>query len=224
MNFVADSSTLIALAETGTLDALLFLKKQAGARFFIPPAVAFETMEHPEQIQRFAFSAFKIEKALKDGWLEKTPTKTAPSKTREILQSANSVFSVNGQSLKVLHAGEAEALAAYKEMQAIGILVDEKTTRLFIENPGILKQSLEQEYRGSVKVNQKALDELNRQLQGMAAVRSTEILAVAFEKGFFDGYGKNADAAFHAALYAVRNAGCSITTHELLEYQELHKT
>ncbi len=223
MNFVCDSSTLIALSETGTLDALAFLKQEAGARFFITPAVAFETMEHPEQIQRFAFSAFKIEKALKDGWIEPTLPKATPSKTREILQYANSVFSVNGQSLKVLHAGEAEALAAYKEMQAKGILVDEKTTRLFIEDAGILRQSLEQEYRGSVKVNQKALDSLKRLLQGMNAIRSTEILAVAFEKGYFDGYGKNADAAFHSALFAVRNAGCSITTHELLEYQELHK-
>ena len=57
----------------------------------------------------------------------------------------------------------------------------------------------------------------------MVAVRSTEILAVAFEKGYFDGYRNRADEAFHAALYAVRNAGCSITTHELLEYQEVHK-
>lgn len=224
MNFVCDSSTLIALAETGTLDALAHLKKKTGARFFVPPAVVFESIEHPEQIQRFAFSAFRIEKALTDGWIERTPGKVAPSKTRDILQSANNVFSVNGQSLKVLHQGEAEALAAYREMQANAILVDEKTTRLFIEDTAILQQSLEQEYRGSVKVNAKALESLRRLLEGFNAVRSTEILAIAYEKGYFDGYGKNADAAFHAALFAVRNAGCSITTHELLEYQELHKS
>ena len=223
MNFVADSSTLIALAETGTLDALAFLKKQNGARFFVPPAVVFESIEHPEQIQRFAFSAFRIEKALKDGWIERTPSRTAPSKTQEILQYANAVFSVNGQNLKVLHQGEAEALAAYKEMQSNAILVDEKTTRLFIEDAGLLQQSLEQEYRGRIKINQKALDALKRMLQGMNAIRSTEILAIAFEHGYFDGFGPNADAAFHSALYAVRNAGCSITTHELLEYQELRK-
>lgn len=221
MNIVCDSSTLIALSETGTLDALAFLKQKTGARFLVPPAVVFETMEHPEQIQRFAFSAFKIEKALKDGWIEKTSR--TPPKTKELLQQANSVFSVNGQSLKVLHQGEAEALAAYAETQAKAILVDEKTTRLFIEDTDILKESLEQEYHGKVKVNQKALENLNRLVQNMNAVRSTEILAIAFEKGFFDGYGKNAENAFHASLYSLRNAGCSITTHELLEYQETGK-
>ncbi|MBI5225900.1 hypothetical protein HY994_01515 [Candidatus Micrarchaeota archaeon] len=223
MNFLCDSSTLIALAETGTLDVLAFLKEKAKARFFIPPAVIYETMEHPEQIQRFAFSAFKIDKALQDGILERIPSKRPPTKTSEILQYANSVFSVNGQALKVLQQGEAEALAAYDEMQAKGILVDEKTTRLFIEDAGILRQSLEYEYRGKVKVNQSALDNLKKRLQGIVAIRSTEILAIAYELGFFDSYGAKSDPAFHAALYAVRNAGCSITTRELLEYQELHK-
>lgn len=223
MNFVCDSSTLIALAETGTLDALSFLKEKAGARFFVPPAVVFETVQRPEDITAFAFSAFKIERALQEGTLERTPSKRAPPKTKDILRHANNVFSVNGQALKVLHAGEAEALAAYEEMQSRAILVDEKTTRLFIEDPALLQQSLEQEYRGRVKRNDDALNSLKKMLNGMNCVRSTEILAVAFEKGYFGGFGRNEEKAFHAALYAVRKAGCSITTHELLEYQELRK-
>ncbi len=223
MNFVCDSSTLIALSETGTLDALAFLKQKVGARFFVPPAVIFESIQRPEDITAFAFSAFKIERALEEGTLERTPSKRAPSRTKDVLRHSNNVFSVNRQPLKILHVGEAEALAAYDEMQARAILVDEKTTRLFIEDPALLQQSLEQEYRGKVKHNADASNELKKMLQGMNCVRSTEILAMAFEKGYFGGFGKNEEKAFHASLYAVRKAGCSITTHELLEYQEMHK-
>lgn len=223
MNFICDSSTLIALSETGTLDALAFLKQKVGARFFVTPAVIFETIQRPEDITAFAFSAFKIERALEEGTLEHTPGKRTPTKTKDVLRHSNNVFSVNGQPLKILHTGEAEALAAYDEMQARAILVDEKTTRLFIEDPALLQQSLEQEYRGRVKRNADASSELKKILQGMNCIRSTEILAMAFEKGYFESFGKNEEKAFHASLYAVRKAGCSITTHELLEYQELHK-
>ncbi|MBI2445159.1 hypothetical protein HYV43_02100 [Candidatus Micrarchaeota archaeon] len=223
MNFVCDSSTLIALAETGTLDALAFLKQKAGARFFVPPAVVFETIQRPEEIAQYAFSAFKIERALQEGVLERTPSKRAPPKTGQVLEHANNVFSVNGRPLKILHAGEAEALAAYDEMQARAILVDEKTTRLFIEDSALLRQSLEREYRGKVKVNADASERLQKLLKGMNCVRSTEVLAIAFEKGFFQAYAKNEEKAFHAALFAVKKAGCSITTHELLEYQEVKK-
>jgi len=223
MNFICDSSTLISLAETGTLDALAFLKQNAGARFFVPPAVIFESIQRPEEITAFAFSAFKIEKALDQGTLERLPSKRAPAKTKDILRHSNNVFSVNRQPLKIIQTGEAEALAAYEEMQAKAILVDEKTTRLFIEDPALLQQSLEQEYRGNVKRNDDALNSLKKLLNGMNCIRSTEILAIAFEKGYFEGFKKNEEKAFHAALYAVRKAGCSITTHELLEYQELRK-
>jgi hypothetical protein len=223
MNFVCDSSTLIALAETGTLDALAFLKAKAGARFFVPPAVIFETIQRPEDITAFAFSAFKIERALEEGTLERTPGRRAPVRTKDVLRHSNNVFSVNRQPLKILHVGEAEALAAYGEMQAQAILVDEKTTRLFIEDPALLQQSLEHEYRGNVKRNADALDSLKKLLSGMNCIRSAEILAIAFEKGYFEPFGRNEEKAFHSALFAVRKAGCSITTHELLEYQELHK-
>ncbi len=223
MNFICDSSTLIALAETCTLPALYHLKQSAGARFLVPPAVGYETMQHPEHIKRFAFSAFKIEKVKDDGVLEMTEPKNLGQRTRDIMQRANSVFSVNGQALKVLHAGEAECLAVYLENKAKAVLVDEKTTRLLIEDPLLLRDSLQQEYHGRAKMNDSALDALKAATKGMVAVRSTEILAMAYEDGFFKGYGKNEVEAFHASLYALRNAGCSITTKELLEYQQIQK-
>ncbi|MBI4361398.1 hypothetical protein HY572_06545 [Candidatus Micrarchaeota archaeon] len=225
MNFVCDSSTLISLGETCTLGALTFLKEKTGARFLVPPAVVFESMQHPEQIKRYAFSGYKIQHQLEAGVLEATPpTKNLEQNAREILGQANRVFSVNKKPLKVLQIGEAECLAAYNAEAAKGVLVDEKTTRLFIEDPTLLKESLSAEYHRPVEVNRDAWEAVRKFTGGMVAVRSTEILAMAYEYGFFDGYQQNAANAFHSALYALRNAGCSITSHELLEYQRVQKT
>ncbi len=218
MNVVCDASTLISLGETCTLNALRFLKSKSKTRFFVPPAVVYEAIQHPEHIRKYAFSGYKVQSFLDSGILEAVDDRNLASKTQEILKQSNNVFSVNGRPLKIIHAGEAECLAAYRDLDAKAVLVDEKTTRLFIEDPKLLKDSLQKEYRANVKVNQKALSALADLLDGITALRSTEVLAVAVEKGYFAGFGKNAVPAFQAALYALRNAGCSITTAELEEY------
>lgn len=223
MKFVCDSSTLISLGETCTLGTLSFLKERTGAEFLVPPGVVYESMRHPEQIKKYAFSGYKIQHQLENGVLKAVAPKGLEQATQAILRESNRVFSVNKRPLKVLHLGEAECLAAYAAEGAKGVLVDEKTTRLLIEDPTLLKESLSAEYRRTVDVNRDAWQAVQKWTDGMVAVRSTEILAMAFEHGFFDGYNDNAAKVFHSALYALRSAGCSITSHELLEYQRIQK-
>jgi hypothetical protein len=72
-----------------------------------------------------------------------------------------------------------------------------------------------------VEVDEGVLAKLRDFFSGMKILRSTEILALAYEKGFFSQYKGMEEEAFHAAEYAARNAGCSISAKELSEYERL---
>ncbi|MBI5036459.1 hypothetical protein HZC09_03875 [Candidatus Micrarchaeota archaeon] len=223
MNFVCDSSSLISLVETCNLGTLSFLQKKKNARFLVPPAVVYEIVENPSHVNRHAFSALRLKKALSQGILAKYNSASLQKNTKELLVHANNLFSVNGKTLKILHPGEAECLAAYRETEAKAFIVDEKTTRLLLESPKLLLESLRNEYGGPVKVNGNTLEKLRRLLDGFVALRSTEIVGVAFQNGFFVDFGKDEQDAFHSVVYALREAGCSITSKELLDYQGIIK-
>ena len=219
MNFICDSSSLISLVETCNLSALNFLKEKKKASFLVPPAVVYEIIENPLHIHRYAFAALRLKRALREGVLQPFEIPALGQKTREILQFSNNIFSVNGAPLKILHPGEAECLAGYAATSASGIVVDEKTTRLLIESPQILLESLRDEYGNGVKVSQSSLNQLRQRIESFTALRSTEILAVAFENGYFEPFKEDEADAFHSATYALRQAGCSITSAELAEYE-----
>ncbi len=219
MNFICDSSSLISLVETCNLDSLSFMKRKKKASFLVPPAVVYEIIENPLHIHRYAFAALRLKRALHEGMLEPFDAPGLAQKTREILQHANNIFSVNGTPLKILHPGEAECLAGYLDSQAKGIVVDEKTTRLLIESPQLLWDSLKTEFGNGVRISEASLNKLKDKLRGFSALRSTEIIAIAYENGYYSSFGEDETDAFHAAAYALRQAGCSITSHELADYE-----
>lgn len=219
MNFICDSSSLISLVETCNLESLSFLKRKKKAAFLVPPAVVYEIIENPLHIHRYAFTALRLKRALQERMLEPFESKGLAQNTREILQHANNIFSVNGSPLKILHPGEAECLAGYQDSQAKGIVVDEKTTRLLIENPQLLFESLKNEFGNSVRISEASLNKLRDKVRSFSALRSTEIIAIAFENGYYSSFGDDETDAFHAAAYALRQAGCSITSHELSDYE-----
>ena len=219
MIIVCDSSSLISLAETCNIDCLRYLTEKTRAEFVIPPSVTREIVDRPIQLKEYAFSAIRLKKQLDDRVITERPLKNQ-SAYQQILNYSNSVYSVNRTPLKIMHPGETECLALYKELNAAAVLIDEKTARLLVESPQKLQDSLQSEYRGGVQLNANALGQLSSLISGVNVLRSSEALEIAAEKGFYEGY-KDKNAAKNAALYALRRSGCSITTSELDEYSSL---
>ncbi len=217
---ICDSSSLISLSQTCNLDCLSYLTKKTSARFFITPAVEKEIVINPMNFTEHAFSAVRLKSKLSDGTL-KVVAINAKADFDRLNDLSNNLFSVNGKSLRIMHAGELECLAVYKKIGAAGSAIDEKTARLLVESPEKLLESLKAEYHSKVQVNTEAAAKLGEILGGIKVIRSTEILAMAFEKGFFTQYGELEENAFHAAVHAARNAGCSITGKELTEYERM---
>ncbi len=218
---VCDSSSLISLADTCNAEALMFLKERTGAEFVIPPVVKEEIIGAPIKVKALEYSALRIRKLVEDGVLLVESAPGLQAKTSEILDSANSIYLVGGKPLRVLHEGEAEALALASPAAASALLVDEKTTRLVLEDPVKLKKVIEGEYAEKLVLDMPAYQKFRSLVPPMPIMRSAELLALAAKRGYFKQYGEYEEEAFHASIYSLRMAGCSLAQEELKEYEEI---
>jgi hypothetical protein len=126
---------------------------------------------------------------------------------------------VQGKKLRILHGGEAQTLALFNSAKIDALLVDEKTLRLLVESPQVLASKLEHEYGTQVAMDERQAAKLKKFTRNVFVMRSSEVAAAAFKKGFFTPFGEGVQVhVLEAALYALKKAGCSIAATELEEY------
>ncbi|HLC68687.1 MAG TPA: hypothetical protein VJH24_02510 [Candidatus Bilamarchaeaceae archaeon] len=215
---LCDSSSLISLGDS-CLDGLLyFLHEKYQIRFIIPPEVENELITRPISggLKQYYFSALKMKRAMRDSVIVKTPAQTG-SHTQEILNAANHMFFIKGKPLALLHPGEAGMLALAQELDISQVLIDERTTRMLIEAPFLLKKHLEEEFGVTTMVNKKNFETLNQQIRNMQVIRSSELLILGYEQGFLQHFPEPREA-LEAALYKVKFSGCSIGFNEISEF------
>ncbi len=218
VKLVCDSGPLISFSDTCLINIVSFLR-QRGAEFIIPRSVEQEIVSTPINIRRYQFSAVRLHKAIDDGDLKIVDADQ--QLVESISNAANSVFSVRGNQLKILHAGEVACLAVYRKFNCSVLVIDEKTTRLLIEDPELLREKISDEYSAKVIVNQKSLDEFTSLMKGVQILRSSDLAAIAAKRGYFNSFGKHSGQAFRAAIYALKQAGCSLSEKEVADYQKL---
>jgi len=212
---VFDSSSLISLALNNLLWILKPLKEIYGGQFIIPDSVKHELVDVPFRTQRFKLEAMVIAKLIEDGVL----TRADPIPFTDLSVLCNSVFSVREKSLTLVQEGELEALAVCLAYHADALVVDERTTRLFVEKPSLLQQLLQRKMRNDVIAHKELLRQLTDTLSEVHVFRSVELVCVAFEQGFFDSYvGQEYSTKdlLEALLWGLRLRGCSITTGEIM--------
>jgi predicted nucleic acid-binding protein len=217
-SIVCDSSALISLADTCNVDAFKFLTAN-GLNFVITPVVREEIVNRPLTIKKYAFSASRLQKSITEGSLKLVESLTLHEQTKRILEIANNLVYIGNKPIELIQDGEAECLAIFASASAKALLVDEKTTRMLIENPSRLVDNLQSEYRDKPRLDEAKLAQFAALTHGIICMRSSELLAIAFEKGFFDEYKDRKQEAFKAAIYSLREAGCGLTANEIAEYE-----
>ena len=215
---IFDSSTLISFAMNGILDILRELKKVFKGSFLITQDVKREVVDKPMTITRFKLEALKIQGLLNEGVLEIADEEGIQKKTKEILDVANSIFEGKGRDIKLISSGETSCLALSKILSEKKILnviaVDERTTRMLVENPGKLGSFLEK------KMHTKIISKKNNfeAFKKFKIIRSAELVYVAYKKKLVKiGNGKLLDAL----LWAVKFKGCSISGDEIREIKKI---
>lgn len=221
---LCDSGVFISLTMS-CLDPILgFLHEKFGVNFVVPPSVEEEMVRRPlsKGMKHYAFSAIKIKEAINDGLIIPVNADVKEDMHR-ILHSANNLFFGKGKPLKLIQEGEAEMLALAKRLDVNNILIDERTTRMLIEAPYQMKEHLAEELRVNVMADKKSLSEFTSFTKGMTAIRSSELVMIAYENGFFDHFGDLKLQALEAALYKVKFSGCSLRFDEIEQYMKMVK-
>jgi len=216
---VFDSSSLISLSQSCLIKAVKGLAESGNASFAVPQSVFFEAVQRPLQIKRFELNALRLKKAVQDNWIsvEKLDSEHA-GLTKEIEETANSMFYLNGRAIRLIQRGEAEALALTKQLSSKLLVIDERTTRTIIENPTQLKAIIERRRHKRVKMDGKKANRLREIFSGLSMARSVEIIALAFEKGLLEEELPKGKQALEASLYAVKFAGCAVSGMEIEKF------
>jgi len=213
---ILDSGILINFILNGITDLLADLKKQFKGKFIITSAVKYEVIDKPLKIKRFELSALKINELLKEKVIELPSSigiseNELKSKAKEILNKANNSYFAKGKPMHIIDDGEATCLALslvckQKNMEA-AIGIDERTTRMIVENPGNLRKLFESKLHTKIELK----NDFN-ELKDIKFIRSAELVYVAYKKGLIKiGNGNLLDAL----LYAVKYKGCSISRQEI---------
>ncbi len=210
MKIICDSSTLISLAETCNL-GVLYLLNENRVEFSVTKKVKEEIIENPERIKKYAYSALKLEKCFDDGVIKEV--NEDEQKTTSLTRKLNGFFEINGRALNIVQEGEISCITVYKDLKFDAFAVDEKTTRLLIEDPELLMREMEKEYGEKITLRKPDFFKIQ-------VLRSTELLYFAFRKGYLKEF-KNPKKVLNAGLQALKYAGCSISEEELSEYEAL---
>ena len=218
MSIFFDSSTLISLAMTCNLHWLKQLKKDYGADFFITPAVKSETIERGLNSLRFKYEAMRLKSLLDSNVLKLYDNKQISGDIDELLYLINNTYFALNRPLKIVQLGEITALACAIKEDADALAVDERTTRLVVENPSALQDLLTKKLHTKVYANRKNLQHWEELVsEKFEIIRSTELAIVAWKKNLLVD---NSGNSLTGILWALKFAGCAISENEINIYAE----
>ena len=216
-----DAGPIITLILSRLWWILPELKKQYGGSFYITPAVKFELIDRPLNIERFEFEALQVSKLIKDGTLE--IYEDVPEKdVSKLINLANNSFKIKNRPFDIIQEGEIQSVAAALKTGAEAVVMDERTLRLFIEDNRNLKRLLEKRFRTKVESQEKLMDEFSDLLKEVKIIRSVELVTVAYKLGLLDSYlltdSKDSKRRLlEAVLWNTKFNGAAVTEHEVQE-------
>lgn len=218
-SLIFDSGPIISLATNNLLWILEPLKKEFSGRFCMTEAVRRELVDRPLEIKRFEFEAIQVESLIEKGVLEIIDNSYIMENTPKLLNTANGIFRAYGNFIKIVHFAEMSVIAAAAEMNSDAIVIDEKTTRFLIEDPGRIVEILRKTLHTSISVSENNLKEFNNSVKGIRAIRSIELVAIAYERGLLNGYiTKRANARrelLDGVLWGLKLNGCAVSKEEI---------
>jgi hypothetical protein len=168
-------------------------------------------------MRNYALHAIRLKRAISEGMVDVVCPKDG-KRAEEVRFSANNLFYADGTPIKLLHAGESDVISLALEIGVDNLLMDERTARMLVEDPESLRGHLEHELGRQVTVNEENMSAFSRATKRLRFFRSSELLLLAYEKGYFADYGNLELDAVEASLYKLKYAGCAIGFGEIGRY------
>jgi hypothetical protein len=220
-SMVFDAGSVISLTTSGLLFILKELRQVYGGKFLITYPVKRELIDKPLDTKKFKFEAIQIMKLIEEETLEVYKSAKLRSLTHKLLDTANNSFIAKGEPIKIVHIGEISSVAACILLKSDALVVDERTTRVLLENPNKLSQILSHHLDTDIHISKKNIEEFVSLVDGLRAIRSIELAAVAYENGILNKlvpdipYGE--ELLLDSILWSIKMNGCSIGEDEIEE-------
>ena len=217
-SLVFDTGPVISLALNNLLDILPALRAQFQGTFLIPPSVKRELVDRPIASKKFKFEAIQVLRTIESGALQVSEV-NVHNATLALVDCANRIFRSGAQCIQIIQFAEMEALALAVQQQAIAMVVDERTTRLLVENPQLLHELLERKLETRITLDRAALTEFQQRAAGIRFLRSAELAVMAYEHGLLDRYVLKIPEArkelLQGMLWGLKLNGCGIPVQEI---------
>ena len=217
---VFDTGPIISLTMNNLLWLLEPLKRISKANFCITDSVKKELVDNPlNKTKRFKFEALQVLHYIENGTLEIIENDQIKNQTAKLLSMANNCFKAFGHNINIVHNAELSAIALYLQKKADAFVVDERTTRLLIENPKKLLNILKHNLHTKIEEDKNNLKEFKNATKNVRMIRSVELVTIAFEKGLLNKYLTNVPNAkkvlLESVLWGVKLNGCAVSKREL---------
>jgi hypothetical protein len=221
---VFDTGPIISLTMNNLLWLLEPLKGMFKGEFYITKSVKEELIDRPFQSKKFKFEAMQVLQYVSKGVIKEIAYEEIEAKARQLFNLANRCFKAEGQSISIVHFGEMEALAAAILLHALAIVVDERTTRYLVDKPEKLRRRMENKLHTQVEMDRVAIKELKAEIGSLRAIRSIELVSIAFEKGLLDIYMTHDEEKLvpepkknllEGVLWSLKLNGCSVADEEI---------
>jgi hypothetical protein len=225
-SLVFDTGPVISLTLNNLLWILEPLKARFKGDFCITRKVYRELVEQPLETKKYKFEAMQILPLVASGTLRIVESDEIHDRASRLHDTANRCFSAEGSDIRIVHPADMETVAAALALGAEGVVFDERTTRMLIEDPSFLDEHLGRKLHTRVKVDRDSVGRLAKELRGLKVIRSFELVAVAFELCLLDKYiipGEDKlvsdlkSKLLEGALWSVKLSGCSVRTDEIDE-------
>lgn len=218
-SIVFDTGPIISLATNNLLWILEPLEKDFGGDFLMPPGVRKELIDNPLRSKRFKFEAMQVLDLVNSKILKIVDDSSLNSEIEELMDIANHIFKAKGNWMQLVHYGEIGAVAVAIMMGSSAMVIDERTTRMLVEDPVTLKKMIEKKLHTGIELDKEKLKEFTRRTSGIRMIRSTELAAIAYEKGLLDKFMPNIPQPrkelLDGVLWGIKLNGCSISEMEI---------
>lgn len=227
---IFDAGPIISLATNNLLWVLERLKHAYGGEFLITPKVKAELIDKPLSTKKFEFEALQVLDIIEKDVLKVYQNKGIEALSKELLDLANHSFMAHGSWIRLMHNAEIECLATAQYLKADAAIIDERTTRLFLENPLRLEKLFEIRLHTDIKVNSTAVERVKELLKEVKIIRSSELIMIAYKLGLLNDFiptlptiKRPRKTLLNAVLWALKVRGCSISKKEIDEIVRLEK-
>ena len=222
-----DTSPVISLTMNNLLWVLGNLERRFEGDFYITKAVKEELVDKPLNTKKYKFEALQVLQIIERGILKIVQGQSLTNKTKYMLDLANSCFLAHDHPIRIVHFAEIETLTAALNLKANIIVIDERTTRLLIEDPKKLAFILRHKLHTKIKTNYTALREFTKAVKGIKVIRSIEIVTIAYELGLLDEYipklPNGRRKLLDSVLWGVKLDGCSVSKREIDQIIKLER-